>query len=80
MPYISVTRRLAIDEGESPKCAGELNYLMFTQAMDYFEGRGANYQAWNDIVGAMELSKLELYRRCITLHENAKIAENGDIL
>jgi hypothetical protein len=40
---------------------------------------GENYQHFNDVLGALEGAKLELYRRRIAPYEDTKIVENGDV-
>jgi hypothetical protein len=34
---------------------------------------------YNDVIGALECCKLELYRRMVAPYENTKIKENGDV-
>lgn len=81
MPYIKQNRRaflagLGLPE---PANAGELNY-MFSVILDkYWHSNGANYQAFNDIIGALEGAKLEVYRRKVAPYEDEKIKENGDV-
>ena len=58
---------------------GELNYLFSMLSKFYIEQNGENYQRYNDIVGALEGAKLELYRRQISKYEDKKISENGDV-
>ena len=77
MPYIKQNRRFP--SGIIPQNPGELNYLFTVLAQEYWETRGKNYQAINDIVGALEGAKLEFYRRVATPYENTKIKENGDV-
>ena len=79
MPYIKKDNRLAIDLGDVPLDAGELNYLFTTLCHEYWERSGRNYQAFNDIIGALEGCKLELYRRKVAPYEDKKIEENGDV-
>jgi len=80
MPYIKTERRLAIDDGAIPKNAGELNYALTKIAHKYLvTGTKINYQRFNDIVGALESCKLEIYRRLVAEYENKKIIENGDV-
>ncbi len=59
--------------------AGILNYLFTKIAHIYIDVKGENYQAYNDVIGALEGAKLELYRRRIALYEDKKIEENGDV-
>ena len=79
MPYIRKERREALDKGSPPETAGELNYLITIQLTKYIFLKGESYQTYNDIMGALEGSKLELYRRKILPYENIKMSENGDV-
>ena len=65
---------------------GELNYLISKLCKRFLDakkhqgnGNEANYQAFNDALGALEGAKLELYRRRLAPYEDSKIQENGDI-
>lgn len=79
MPYVKDDARDKINGYDDPSNAGELNYLLTITAIEYWENNGKNYQAFNDILGAFEGAKLELYRRKIAPYEDKKIALNGDI-
>lgn len=80
MPYIHPTERLALTNGTIDiQTAGQLNFCFTMLALDYLETKGENYQTYNDILGALEGAKLELYRRRIELYEDKKISENGDV-
>ena len=85
MPYITQEARERIEReinDESllmPLNAGELNYVFTSLSHAYWENNGQNYQAFNDIIGALEGCKLELYRRKIAPYEDKKIEENGDV-
>lgn len=63
------------------KCetAGDLNYLFTRLAHNYLKNKGLNYQHINDIIGALEGCKLELYRRVAANYEDEKIILNGDV-
>lgn len=85
MPYITKDRRekwlddqpmLPAFQAEN---AGELNYVFTEIAQDYLLRKGLKYQHINDIVGALEGAKLEMYRRVAGPYEDIKIAENGDV-
>jgi hypothetical protein len=78
MPYIKIDDRLALATGDKPQNAGELNYL-FTMIADEYLSQGKSYQRINDIIGALEGAKLELYRRVAAPYEDTKIKENGDV-
>jgi hypothetical protein len=79
MPYIPQDDREALDAGYVPTTPGELNYLFTSIALEYLEENGTNYQHFNDIIGALEGCKLELYRRHVAPYEDKKIEENGDV-
>lgn len=80
MPYISNRRRFELDDDDNPtpQTAGELNYLLTSLIRKYFNGH-KNYQAINDVIGALEGAKLEFYRRIAAPYEDTKISSNGDV-
>ena len=80
MPYIKKERREAILAGAKPENAGELNYAV-TQIVDsYLADKGEiRYAHVNEVIGAMECAKLELYRRIAAPYEDIKIKEAGDV-
>jgi len=85
MPYIKQKDRDKFTDLENellfavPSNAGELNYLFSRIVTLYIKKKSQNYQAYNDLIGALEGAKLELYRRGIALYEDQKIEENGDL-
>lgn len=79
MPYITKEQRTDIDNFTSPDTAGQLNYLITTNILEYLNTKGLSYQTINDIVGALESSKAEFQRRIVAPYEDAKIIENGDL-
>ena len=79
MPYIPQDRRKALEESLAPIKAGELNYLFTHLINNYLELNRESYQSYNDIMGALEGAKLELYRRKIAPYEEKKKEENGDV-
>lgn len=86
MPYIKQEDRekfaLGLSEIQDNYIAnpGELNYLLTQICLIYqYHRDNGNYQMFNDIVGALECCKLELYRRKIGIYEDLKIKENGDV-
>lgn len=81
MPYIPFKRRLEIVENgwRTADNPGELNFIFSTIARFYIERNGKSYQKFNDILGALEGAKQEIYRRMIQPYEEKKIKENGDI-
>lgn len=80
MPYIAKNRRFDLIEGNQlPDTAGELNYVLTKACLDYLASRQESYQVYNDILGALEGCKQELYRRQVSGYEDKKILENGDV-
>ena len=85
MPYIKNNDRekfrriLGIIKATPPENAGELNYLITKLCHLYVEAKGERYQQYNDVLGALEGVKAELYRRKIAPYEDKKIKENGDV-
>lgn len=78
MPYIEKKRRKDVTEltAHSP---GELNFKITSVIKEYLDFHGISYLIINDIVGALESSKLEFYRRIVAPYEKEKIKENGDV-
>ena len=78
MPYIKNENKF--HAMSSPSTSGELNYKITETIIDYLEERGGLvYSNLNEVVGALECAKLELYRRVILPYEDTKIKENGDV-
>lgn len=80
MPYIKNSRRNDLEDRLPMHVAGELNYKITQVIIDYMRVKGLNYQVINDIIGALECSKIEFYRRVASPYEDKKIKENGDVL
>jgi hypothetical protein len=80
MPYIKSERRKAILAGAKPQDPGELNFAVTALVDRYLEDKGGiRYSHLNEVIGALDCAKLELYRRIAAPYEDAKIVENGDV-
>ena len=84
MPYIKQEDRIRFRYpaeclGLAAECAGDLNYIMTVIVHKYIEKKGLKYANVNEVIGAMECCKLELYRKVAAPYEDIKIAENGDV-
>jgi uncharacterized protein DUF6899 len=80
MPYIKQERREAILAGAKPQDAGELNFAITTLVDDYLKGKGdIRYAHLNEVIGALDCAKLELYRRVAAPYEDKKREESGDV-
>lgn len=80
MPYIKQERRDAILAGAKPTNAGELNFALTMIVDNYLQDKGGiRYAHLNEVVGALDCAKLELYRRLAAPYEDKKIEEAGDV-
>lgn len=78
MPYIKDEDKRDL-LGRVARKPGELNFLVTELVADYWVFSNQNYQAINDIVGALEGAKLEFYRRIAVPYEDKKMIDNGDV-
>lgn len=85
MPYIKQEERARLDAAidalaaalPREKFAGHMNYVVSRLCAALLEPR--SYARMNELVGALECAKLELYRRVAAPYEDAKALENGDV-
>lgn len=61
-----------------PLNAGELNYIV-TRLTHNSICQSLDYKTINEMIGALECAKLELYRRIASPYEDTKIKQNGDV-
>lgn len=84
MPYIDDKDREKFGEelvkvAKSIENAGQMNYVVTMLIKSYLERKGLRYQNLNDLLGALEGAKLELYRRVVAPYEDEKVDSNGDV-
>ena len=84
MPYIKKTDRKEFNDilnnlDYFNLDAGKINYLVSSILKKFVSVHGENYSIYNEIIGALECIKLEMYRRNVASYEDNKIGENGDI-
>lgn len=85
MPYVDQTSRDKLSNLintihlANVLSAGELNYAITNLIIAFIENKGVSYQTYNDVLGALEGAKLELYRREIIKYEDDKRKTNGDV-
>jgi hypothetical protein len=80
MPYIKQEKRASFENGTGKmEAPGDVNYILTRVCSEYINNKGKSYQTYNDIIGALECCKLEMYRRAVAPYEELKIAENGDV-
>ena len=88
MPYIKQSERpkfknaldnLVKELLEDPdSMAGNFNYCV-TIILKRLIEKNKRYKTMNDLIGALECAKLELYRRVVGPYEDEKIGTNGDV-
>lgn len=79
MPYITQAEREELAQNQPILTPGRLNYLLTALLIRFWQNSPRNYQAINNIIGAIEGAKLEFYRRIAVPYENEKIKINGDV-
>lgn len=79
MPYLTLERKEAIDNGEVPQNAGEVNYKVTQVFVEYLTAHGVSYGRCEDCTGGAEDAVAELRRRLVNPYEDLKIACNGDV-
>jgi len=87
MPYILPEKRDQLDpileqlskKLEEMGCVGgDLNYTINKLADHYITVRGLRYQHLEAVMGTLESSKAEFYRRVVAPYEDTAIEKNGD--
>jgi hypothetical protein len=87
MPYINQMAREELDEelavliyimkSKGVCGVGECNYVITTLLKDVLDP--STYTEYNSVIGVLECAKLEFYRRAVSVYEDKKIQENGDV-
>jgi len=91
MPYIPGNARNDYDdcidnivgiliEGGEPQMYGELNYVVSSIIVRLIQEKGISYALVQNLLGTLECSKMEIYRRLLVPYEDNKMYANGDIL
>lgn len=90
MPYISQKQRKilnkhidglarCINTNSHSGLAGFINYAIADLIRQLILEQGCSYAILNELLGALECCKLELYRRLAAPYEDQKMKENGDV-
>jgi hypothetical protein len=86
MPYITQADRSLVETqldlfglDWAPQNAGQLNFLVSTFMQNYMDANGLSYANVNEMVGALECMKLELYRLVAGPYEDIKADSNGPV-
>lgn len=87
MPYVEQSLRARTQQWGASN-VGELTYELTDTVLDYLRKRAGklggkqqvpSYAVYAEALGALEATKLELYRRSIAVHEDAAAKANGDL-
>ena len=68
-----------MEDSKPGHCAGLVNYTITKLIRGILAYDAPSYARYNEMVGALECAKLELYRRILAEYEDCKIKENGDV-
>ena len=81
MPYLHENHRRDLLENLDawPLDAADLNFLICRLADRMLARRGVTYARLNEVIGAIECAKQEIYRRIAAPYEDTKLKENGDV-
>lgn len=84
MPYIKQDARHTFEShiqnlAADAENAGDLNYIITKMLHLYIKKKGLRYANCNEVIGALECCKLELYRQIVANYESEKIVENGGV-
>ena len=79
MPYIKQELRDRLDmfiDSFPVLSTGELNYVVTRLLLNTNPTR---YEDYNSLIGVLECTKQEFYRRAVATYEDVKATENGDL-
>ena len=79
VPYITEDQRERLRKGSAPQNSGELNYGITRLVDTFIVDHGLSYATINEVIGVLECTKQELYRRIAVPYEDKKMSENGDV-
>lgn len=81
MPYIYKGTRanFRLAPRQTPKTAGELNFLIHLAIEAYLKDKPVDYTLLSSVSGVLSDVTQEYYRRKMAPYELSKIRENGDI-
>lgn len=84
MPYIKPEERRKFEYAaavlaQQIETPGQLNFVITTILVHYWNRVGIAYDKLNEVIGVLECAKMEAYRRLIGPYEDKKIDENGDV-
>ncbi len=85
MPYIDDENKretlssMSVVANEKINSDGELNYFLCRLLSEYLLEEGIRYDNMKRIMGVLDNVKDEFYRRVISVYEDEKCEQNGDV-
>jgi hypothetical protein len=84
MPYITKYGRMRLETEiaklvDNIETEGDLTYVITRLCIGFWNRKVQCYQTLTKIVGVLECAKHEFYRRLVSVYEDIKIKENGDV-
>lgn len=84
MPYIKQDSRHVFEShiqnlANDAENAGDLNFIITRMLHLYLKKKGLRYANCNEVIGALECCKLEMYRVLVGRYEDEKIVENSGV-
>jgi hypothetical protein len=86
MPYLKKPSRADVENDLKklglafcPANGAELNYIICGLINNYLQANSLNYANVQEMIGAIDCAKMEIYRRVASPYEDKKIEENGDV-
>jgi hypothetical protein len=86
MPYIKKEERVEMDKvvdfmiEHGVKADGKLNYVLFKFCKNtLYDTQKESYNEYKNFLGELNECAEEIRRRLLSLYENKKITENGDV-
>lgn len=88
MPYVDRASRERIIHSDQHganirldeiRTVGEVNFAIAVIARHYLAHHGTRYATFNDLIGALEAAKLEIYRRLVVPYEEDRMQHNEDV-
>lgn len=84
MPYITEYERNKLNPLIEPiigdiSTAGRLDYVITVVCLKFLARSTESFTAISEVIGILESTKLEFFRRKLVPHETKKIEQNGDV-
>ena len=78
-PLTDLIDAIFTNEANGVGVAGQVNFIISVLVNSLWQGTKANYAGLNELMGAIECAKLEIYRRLAGPYEEKAAKRNGDV-